>query len=149
MFDTLNTKKKVEFVKLLVALYSESELMGKQRISWLYSLFRTAPTQRFHTYACEIAPLVSRLQGTSKPLSVEDIGSGGKGIVKAMKTKYPGAIFRTLDIDNRVRPDICANFLNPSTYAGTPRPDLLVTRYVVNLYVLSVDILFVVCRAEF
>ena len=109
-------------------LYKDIPQMGKQRVSWLESLFNNAPTQRFKTGDSEILPVIEKLKGRHVPVSVEDIGSGGKGISKQFKKRYPQAKHTTMDIDGRVRPDIKADFLNPSTYKNEPRPELIVTR---------------------
>ena len=127
--DTADTEKLSVFGRLMRILYEGIPQMGQQRISWLHTLSTNPPTQRFKTHKREIAPVIDKLRGEHEPLSVEDIGSGGKGISKEFRQRYPNARHTTMDIDGRVRPDIKANFLRPSTYTDVPRPELIVTRY--------------------
>ena len=128
--DTGDTSKSEVFFELMQLLYQEEESLKSQRISWLHSLAFSAPSERFKTYESEIHPLIRLVKGEAEPKLVEDIGCGTKTIAKLFAKRYPKATLRTMDVDASVKPDVTANFLQPSSYKGLKRPDLIVSRYV-------------------
>ena len=110
--------------------------MTKKRITELHNL-RQVQTTRYVTQKADIKLGLSRLQGLTSEYGWEP-SCGTKGISRGLKELFRLIRVTTIDVDPKVKPDIVADYADPSKYAWLERPEFIIFRYACDCSILEV-----------